>query len=136
MKKHLQFLFLLFILSGCSGVGDYESSLGNGFQLFRASAHKVFITYNPDGDSRENITPGKITEVNYNQEYIVAKQLELKDDINTVSTIEVPDGTSVKYWIIKKSSLETWGPLKHDRYQQKIDELNIDLDLRPVGKLK
>ena len=51
MKKHLKFLFLLFILSGCSGVGDYESSLGNGFQLFRASAHKVFIIEHSLGSS-------------------------------------------------------------------------------------
>ncbi|MCA1061408.1 DUF3997 domain-containing protein [Rossellomorea aquimaris] len=105
----------------------------DGFQVFRAS---VQITYNPNGDSSHIITLGKITEVNYNQEYIEAKQLELKDDINTVSTVKVPDETDVKYWVIDKSSLITWGPLKHDRYQQKMDELGIHLNLLPIGELK
>ncbi|WLR41293.1 DUF3997 domain-containing protein [Bacillus carboniphilus] len=140
MKKLLMILTIPIFLTGCAGLGDYQADLGENYQIFRSSADNVKITYNNDTEnnsSYQNVIPEKVIAVNYNENCIIAKQVGMKrNEENPNSEYEVPDETDQNHWIVEKSTTAAIGPLNEEEYNLKLDELNLDLELKSVESFR
>ncbi|WLR44452.1 DUF3997 domain-containing protein (plasmid) [Bacillus carboniphilus] len=133
MKNHLLTITILILLTSCAGVGDYEISLGGNFELVRANNKHVMVTYN--SDLSPIIIPAKVVEINYNNDYIIAKQLGMKADEEDPD-FEILDETDVNYWIVEKNAITAIGPLNEEDYKLKLEKLNIDLELKPAKSFR
>lgn len=76
-----------------------------------------------------DIVPPKVVEVAWNEDYILAKQLELVIDPNSHNNIPIPDDKKDFYWIIVTESGEVFGPLTFEQFNTKKEELGIPNDL-------
>ncbi|WP_128896667.1 DUF3997 domain-containing protein [Longirhabdus pacifica] len=118
------------ILSGCPGVQDYEIDIGDGYFIERISSHVIVIT-----EEHKYLIPEKVIEVGYNEEFIIAKQLGLMDDPERSNSYQIPNENDVRYWIVNKINKEIMGPLTNTNFEQKLTDLNINLELKKVKDL-
>lgn len=144
MKK-IMLLLLCFILSGCAGMADYTISLGNGFRIDRLSAHQIQI-YGDEPIQTEDETvfnhlyvPAKVTEVWWDDEYIVAKQMVLvADERNNEQPPKNPAINDFYYWIIDVDDHQVWGPFDEKELENEMDELGMsdEITLTQIEKLR
>ena len=128
----------LIIVSGCAGLADYEVDLPGGYSIVRTSAHSVFIAPKTgEGSWGSKVIPAKVTDVAWNQKYILAKQLGLKDDPKSSNGYQIPDKQSVHYWILEYETGETTGPLNDEGFIEKRIEFKIadDVILKDVDDM-
>lgn len=144
MKKLL--LILLFLtLTGCAGLADYSIPLDNGYRIDRLSAHEIEIygdePVQTGDDTREDYlyVPEKVTDVWWNDQYIIAKKLELIITENGYK--ETPKNIStedITYWIIDMKNHQILEKTDGNALQNAIEKLGIreELQFTPVEKLK
>lgn len=144
MKKLFLILFCL-VLTGCAGASDYEITLDNGFRIDRLSAHQIAIygTEPVKSDVEEFKThlyvPAKITDVWWNEDYIIAKQLKLVANKNGVLEPPKPSNVDYSYWIIDVNNREPLGPFDEKELENTIDKLGIpnnSVSLTPIEDLR
>ena len=143
MKHIILLIVSCFILSGCAGLADYAISLDNGYSIDRLSAHQIQI-YGEEAvnDGNENTfnylyVPAKVTEVWWNEEYIIAKQLHLKtDERGYEEPPQNPTDDDFSYWIIEKDKNEVKGPLTLKELENDSEQLGINVVFTPIEKLK
>lgn len=119
----------LLLLTGCPGVADYSVDLPGNFSVVRTSAHQVTIAQMSDTMWGENIIPIKVTEVAWDDKYIVAKQLGLKKDPNSTNGYVIPNVDDVHFWIVAYQTGEVFGPLEEESFSEKKRQLNISEDV-------
>ena len=132
------FVLSLGIISGCAGLADYEADLPGGYSIVRTSAHSVFIAPKTgEGNWGSNVIPTKVTEVVWDEKYILAKQLGLKDDPKSSNGYQIPENQSVHYWILEYETGETTGPLNEEGFIEKRIEFQIadDVILKDVDDM-
>lgn len=135
MKNISRLLFIGMIsllLYGCAGAGDYDISLPGEYSLIRSSAHNITINKKQGEDVwGEALIPAKITELNYNNQYILAKQLGLKRKYpdNANNTYEIPDESKVTYWILQVDNGNVYGPLTENEFTNMKNKLSIPADM-------
>ena len=132
------FVLSLGIISGCAGLADYEADLPGGYSIVRTSAHSVFIAPKTgEGNWGSNVNPTKVTEVLWDEKYILAKQLGLKDDPKSSNGYQIPEKQSVHYWILEYETGETTGPLNEEGFIEKRIEFQIadDVILKDVDDM-
>jgi hypothetical protein len=111
------------ILYGClPNPGDYDIDLPNNYSLVRSSAHIVTINKQIDeGVWNSSIIPEKVTELSCNDEYVLAKQVDLKfrnpNDPN--DTYKIPDESKVNYWILDVNKDIAYGPFNETEFYEK-----------------
>lgn len=144
MKKLL--LILLFLtLTGCAGLADYSIPLDNGYRIDRLSAHEIAIYGDEpvqiEDDSRIDYlyVPAKVTDVWWNDQYIIAKQLKLTTTENSYK--EPPKNIStedITYWIIDVKNHQILEKTDENALQNIIKKLGIreDVQFTSVEKLK
>lgn len=112
---------------GCASVGDYDISLSGGYSLIRSSGHMITINKKTgDGVWEEALIPEKVTELVWNEKYILAKQLGLKRKYPDADySYEVPDESKVSYWILEVANGKVYGPLDEEKFNKKKTELSI-----------
>lgn len=143
-KLSIAILITLF-LSGCAGAADYTISLKNGFRIDRLSAHQIAI-YGDEPIQSENSSienylyvPSKVTHLWWDENNIVAKQIQL---ITNENGVEQPPKKiaedDVHYWIIDIHDHVVMGPLKEDEWKEKVNQLGIDdkLEFKSVEDLR
>lgn len=115
------------LLNGCAGAGDYDISLSGGYSLIRSSGDIITINKKTgDGVWEEALIPEKVTELVWNEKYILAKQLGLKRKYPDADySYEVPDESKVSYWILEVANGKVYGPLDEDEFNKKKTELSI-----------
>lgn len=124
-KITLLFLFLVMV-QGCAGLGDYDIELPGKYSVVRTSAHQVTISPQQSSSSWGSpIVPAKVVQVAWNENYILAKQLGLKQDPNKTNYYEIPDETKEYYWILNVRTKEAYGPLNKQDFDNKKKELLI-----------
>ena len=142
--KHLILLIVsCFILSGCAGLADYTISLDNGYRIDRLSAHQIQI-YGEEAvnDGNENTfnylyVPAKVTDVWWDKQYIIAKQLHLKTNERGVEEPpQNPTDDDYSYWIIEIDENELKGPLTLKELENNSEQLGINIVFTPIEKLK
>ena len=113
-------------------MADYSISLGNGYEIARLSAHEIAIygdePVQSDDDTRTNFlyVPAKITEVWWNDQYIIAKQMELEASENGYE--QPPKDTSQQvftYWVIDVQNYRIQNTFKEEELENEIEKLGI-----------
>ncbi len=117
-------------LLGCAGVQDYEIDIGEGYLIERLSSHQIVIT-----DDHKFVISAKVIEVGYNEEFIIAKQIGLMDDPELSNSYQILNENDVRYWIVNKKNKQIMGPLVNSDFQQKLTDLNINLELKKIEDL-
>ena len=159
--KPLLFLIIsCFILSGCAGLADYSISLDNGYRIDRLSSQKIQIygdeTVNNEikneyieiyGEAAINdeikngysylYVPTKVTDVWWDNDYIIAKQLRLiLDEQGYKEPPKKPTEDDYSYWIIEIEKYEVKGPLTLKQLEYDLNQLEINVEFTPIEKLK
>ncbi|MFJ7829403.1 DUF3997 domain-containing protein [Peribacillus sp. NPDC097284] len=122
----LSLLSLLF-LTGCPGPSDYDMDLPGGYSVIKTSADEVKIAPKvSEGSWGTGVIPAKVTEVAWDDKYIIAKQLGLKNDDNGY---QIPDEKNVSFWILEMITDEVTGPLDGKSFTEKKAEFGISNDI-------
>lgn len=126
-------------------MADDSISLENGYRIDKLSAHEITI-YGDEpvrvGDNmRENYlyVSGKVTDIWWNDQYIIAKKLELIATENSYK--ELSQNTSYKditYWIIDMKNHQILETIHENELQNATEKLGIteEIHFTSVEKLK
>lgn len=132
MVKKLTLVFLSWILVGCAGLADYEIDLDDGYRIDRLSGHQIRIygdePVKSDNESHYNhlYVPSKVTDVWWNDEYIVAKQMLLTtDERGYEQPPEKPSDEDFQYWLIDVHNHQVTGPLNEKGLDFETDQLGL-----------
>ncbi|MBS4220091.1 DUF3997 domain-containing protein [Bacillus sp. FJAT-49711] len=145
MFKTQKFYYLLLlvvpslILTGCEGLADYSVDLPGGYSVIRTSAHQVTIAPKESETSwGRDIIPTKVTELVWDDNYILAKQLGLKEDSDSKNGYQIPNKDDIHFWILNFNTGEVFGSLDEKDFREKKVELDIseDVVLKKVGDIK
>lgn len=144
MKKLILVLLCLF-LTGCAGMADYTISLDNGYRIDRLSAHQIAIYGDKPVQSEDKTVnnylyvPAKVTDIWWNEEYIVVKQIVLMADENEYEQPpKNPTNNDFNYWIIDVKNSQPLGPLDEKELGNETDKLGLTeiISLTSIEKLK
>ena len=127
------------MFAGCAGLADYSVELPGNYSIVRSSAHQVTISPQiSESHWGSAIIPTKVTEVAWDDNYIVAKQLGLINDPKSSNGYQIPNEDDVHFWIVQISSGKVFGPLDEERFDEKKKELRISerIKLKKVESLK
>lgn len=144
MKK-LLLIALSFVLTGCAGMADYSISLDNGYRIDRLSAHEIAIYGDEPIQTSDNTrsdylyVPAKVTDIWWNNQYIIAKKIELFTTENGYK--EPPQNISyedITYWIIDMKNHQILETIHENELQNATEKLGIteEIHFTPVEKLK
>lgn len=123
-------LLSLLFLTGCPGPSDYEMDLPGGYSVIRTSADEVKIAPKvSEGSWGTDVIPAKVTEVAWDDKYIIAKQLGLKNDDASENGYQIPDEKNVSFWILEVTTDEVTGPLDGNSFTKKKAEFGISNDV-------
>jgi hypothetical protein len=145
LLKKLILVLLCWNLAGCAGLADYEINLDNGYRIDRLSAHVIAIygdkPIKSDDKSFHNhlYVPAKVTDVWWNKEYIVAKQIVLvADERGYEQPPEKPSLDDFQYWLIDVRNHQVLGPLTEKELESETNKLGLTekIALTPINKLK
>ncbi|MEB1808371.1 MAG: DUF3997 domain-containing protein [Bacillaceae bacterium] len=128
----------LVLLSGCAGLGDYDIDLPGNYSVVRTAAHQVTIAPKTSDTSwGSNIIPTKVTELAWDDTYILAKQVGLKEDPNN-NSYQIPNREDVHFWMVEIKSGNVFGPLDEEGFRDKRNELGISnrLALKKLEDIK
>ncbi|MBU9713694.1 DUF3997 domain-containing protein [Evansella tamaricis] len=125
-KKMILFIAGISLLTGCAGMADYDVELPGNYSILRTSAHQVTIALKTGEDSwGSEIIPAKVTEVGWDENYIIAKQVKLTQDKNRENNYKIPDEQNYQYWILSIETGDLTGPLDEGRLTDKRKEYKI-----------
>jgi hypothetical protein len=132
-------VFFIMMLTGCAGLADYSYDLPGDYSIVRTSAHQVTIAPKiSESNWGSDIIPKKVTEVAWDDNYILAKQLGLMNDPSSSNGYQIPNNDEFYYWIIEFKNGEVFGPLDEEGFIKMKNDLGIfdDLILKNVETLK
>ena len=143
-KKHILYrsiltLFSLLVLTGCAGLADYSIDLPEDYSIVRTSAHQVTLAPKiSDTHWGPDVIPTKVTEVTWDDNYILVKQLGLMDDPNSSNGYQIPNKDDEHFWILEVKSGMVFGPLDENHFVEKKNELGISesVILKKIEDLK
>lgn len=118
--------FPFILLTGCAGLADYSLDLPGNYSIVRTSAHQVTVAPKI-GDSHwgKNVIPTKVTEVAWDDNYILAKQLSLVNDPKSNNGYQIPNNEDEHFWILEFKNGKVFGPFDEDNFVEKKNELGI-----------
>ncbi|WLR52489.1 DUF3997 domain-containing protein [Bacillus tianshenii] len=98
---------------------------------------KIALKKNEDIWGSE-VIPTKVTEVAWNDNYILAKQVGLKEDPDSSNGYKIPNKDDVNFWILNYKSVEVFGPLGSNDFIKKKNKLEIsqDVELKKIQDIK
>lgn len=109
-------VFSLLMVTGCAGLADYSIDLPGNYSIVRTSAHQVTVAPKiSETGTGPAIIPTKVTEVAWDGNYILVKQLSLMDDPASSNGYEIPNNDDEHFWIVEFKSGNVFGPLDKDR---------------------
>ncbi|MGE7024408.1 DUF3997 domain-containing protein [Solibacillus cecembensis] len=143
-NKHIfRYLVMVFIslimLTGCAGLADYSLDLPGNYSIVRTSAHQVKVAPKiSESHWGSDVIPTKVTEVAWDDNYILAKQLGLVNDPKSSNGYQIPNNDDVHFWILEIKSGEVFGPLDEVNFVEKKNEFDISesVILKKIEDLK
>lgn len=142
MKKFILIIVALStLLTGCvvgAGMGDYTIKLTSSYSIIRNSSQSIDI-YSNSKLITENPSSAIITDVAFDDTYIIAKQTGLKSkDTQDPTSKKVLDNSKEYYWIIVTNDEAIYGPLSYEDFLSKKKELSLPdtLELKKIDYYK
>lgn len=118
--------FSLIILTSCAGPANYSLDLPGNYSIVSTSAHQVTISPKiSDSNWGGYVIPTKVTEVAWDDNYILVKQLGLVSDPKSGSNYQIPNDNDVNFWILEIDSEKVFGPLVEVDFVEKKTELGV-----------
>ena len=127
---------MLLLAGGCGGVGpgmnDFSYDVADGYGLTRTSAHHIQI------HPRKSLSPTdprigpKVVDVAWNDRFVLATQHPMKrrSPNDPSDTYEVPDTSTVNYWILDTSVRVLYGPFDKLKFEQKRTSLSVPTEMK------
>ena len=122
---------MLLILVGCAGLADYTIPLPNGYRIDRLSAHQISI-YGEEpvveqgavkgNVNNYNYVPPKITDIWWNDNYIIAKQMTLQ---SITAGVAEPNEEQFAFWVVDLHAHIVYWPLDEKALIQQKKLLNL-----------
>jgi len=138
-RNSVMALFSLIMLTGCAGLADYSLDLPGNYSIVRTSAHQVKVAPKiSDSHWGSDVIPTKVTEVAWDDNYILAKQLGLVNDPKISNGYQIPNNDDVHFWILEIKSGKVFGPLDEVNFVEKKNEFGISesVILKKIEDLK
>lgn len=133
--------FLLFaaclLLSGCVLPSRYtQYDIGADYEVLQSSANRTQILPKTDAFNASQLIPPVVTEVAWNDSYILAKQLELQSDPLNPDA-QIPNQQNAYYWIIDLKYNKRFGPYTKKQFEAQKSEFRISnsIQLQKVENL-
>ncbi|MCB1052900.1 MAG: DUF3997 domain-containing protein [Acidobacteria bacterium] len=122
-----QWTLVFILLSGCNQNNNQAKlPLSGGYFLWRTSAHNIFVA--PEtSNSRIPMIPTKVIELNWNNHYIIGKQLV------PISLRNYYKDQSNVYWILDLDHSKSEGPLSPNEFHTRVAQLRIEGLLPLIG---
>lgn len=110
-----------------SGVQDFTKDLTGGYNLYRNSAHEVFIAPDDGWNDEIAIIPSKVLKVNTYKEFIIAERQGLKrrNPNDSLDGYEIPDEKVKDYWILNTDKNYVLKKLELNDFKKKMESLRI-----------
>ena len=134
--KYLFFLVFWVFVAGCHGII-------NSFDFVKLSDKYIYMhRFCLISDSRKAIIPPYVIEYEFNNDFIIALQMEYELDSNEIKKVELAKHPAYeeykialkkgipKFWIIDIKTDSIYGPLNSDEYCNLRKELKIPTDLK------
>lgn len=132
MKKRLIICFniiiALLLFSGCSSTGEFSIDLPNNYMVVKIDGNYVEIIPRDGYDESTPIVPSVVSEIAFDDVFILAKQKEIEDTENTSESTN--KDKKEYYWILNTKQLKGYGPLTEEEFENKKEELKISKDLK------
>lgn len=136
-KSGLACLFvLIFLLSGCGGMGDWAyDKLPSDYWIARLNAQDIQLVRGTNG---RTVVGRYITAFSYNARYIGLKRVSMEDSNSGPENMETLDTSQPEFYFIDTSSHTVYGPLTENEYNEHISEIDdmsewISTDTAPPG---
>lgn len=138
MMKNTFLLFVAFLLlSGCVLPSRYtQYDISADYEVLQSSGNKTQILPKMDAFNASQLIPPVVTEVAWNDSYILAKQLKLQSDPLNPDA-QVPNQQNANYWIIDLQHNKRFGPYTKKQFDAQKREFRISssMQLQKVEKL-
>lgn len=152
MRKIIKCLISIILIANIHGCvvatpkSDYKMKLTNNYELWKINPNKVVIRM-PDGDGGLiTKTSGKVIELDYNDEYIIARSIptykidgmELDNYKEKEEYIESIPEEEYEFWIIDIEKDEVYSPLNEDEFYKKRKEILVpeSMELKALDTYK
>ena len=109
------------------GVQDFTKDLTGGYNLYRNSAHEVFVAPDDGWNDEIAIIPSKVLKVNTFKEFIIAERQGLKrrNPNDSLDGYEIPDEKVKDYWILNSDKNYVLKKLELNDFKKKMESLRI-----------
>ncbi|EJQ48719.1 DUF3997 domain-containing protein [Bacillus hominis] len=132
MKKWIILFIAFLLLTACAGNTNHITyTINDEYELIRTSGNAFELFPSQDAVYATQYIPAKITEIAWDDKYIIAKQTEEKSDPNN------PDGAiankkSEQYWIIDVKHNKRFGPYNEKQFNEQKDAFKIKVPFQNV----
>lgn len=136
-------------LHGCiivSPKSDYKLKLTKDYQLWEINRYSVVIIKTSDKAGSAARVPGKVIELNFNDEYIIAKSIptdeankkEFPNSIEKDKYIESIPEEEYQFWIIEVEKDIVHGPFNEEEFKKTKEELSVpeSMELKELKSYK
>ena len=134
VKKLAIILLVCLLLSGCAGLGDWETPLVGDYALWRLSGHHIALVRERESGNADTVINALIYRVTWNEEFICVQRTDPPE-----TGEDLPIVPEVDYYILRVSDGQVFGPYTAAEYKAQCEALvGSDLpdwvyaqDLRP-----
>jgi len=112
--------FVVYILSGCAGAGDWEVKLPNNYEIWHINSKEIKVV--DVHDNNAEIIPSFVKEFTYDSRYVYTCNIDSIDNNNIFSE---------KFYILDTETKEVYGPYQ-DTKQLKVKAVELGIDIPEV----
>lgn len=131
MKRWI-ILFFTILLAGCTGDTDHSAyTINDEYELINTSGNAFELFPKQDAVYATQYIPAKVTEIAWDDRYIIAKQIEEKSDPNNPEAA-MTNKQSEHYWIIDVKHNKRFGPYNEKQFLEQKDAFKIKKQFQTV----
>ncbi len=119
---------ILILFCGCSSNGEFSINLPNNYMVVKIEDNHVEIIPRDGYDENTPIVPSMVSEIAFDDVFILAKQKNIDDIENDNKNID--EDKNEYYWILNTKQLRGYGPFTKEEFESKKEELKIPKDLK------
>ncbi|WP_131368555.1 DUF3997 domain-containing protein [Chryseobacterium soli] len=116
------------------GIHDFTKGLTGRYNLYRNSAHTIFVAPEDGWNDEDAIIPSKVIKVNTYSEFIIAERQGLKkrNPKDSLDGYEIPDPDVIDYWILNTNKNYVLKNLDNDDFKKKLDSLKVPVNIKLI----
>ncbi|MBX7420594.1 DUF3997 domain-containing protein [Clostridium chauvoei] len=136
-------------LHGCiiaSPKSDYKMKLTKDYQLWEINRYNVVIIKTSDKEGSDARVPGKVIELNFNDEYIIARSIptykarkkEFTNLMEEDKYMEYIPEEEYEFWVIEVEKDIVHGPFNEEEFKKTKEELSVpeSMELKELKSYK